>query len=126
VIEVDKDSITLQDLSDNLKVDKVHVSLCARWIQGPLSNLTPLEAAIRDTGSYIVEMVLDRNFNPKVPNKKTEWSFLTKWVGHKEPTWQVWKIMRTLGKTHEYLRAGIGRPDMIPKNVSIEEGHEND
>ena len=59
VIEVDKDSITLLDLNDNLEADKVHVSLCARWIQGSSSNLTPLEAAKRDTGSYIVEKILD-------------------------------------------------------------------
>jgi hypothetical protein len=78
--------------------------------------MPPLEAAIRDTISYIVEKVLDMKINKSNSNKFGDWAFLTKWVGHVEPTWQEWSVMRQLDMTHEYLRS-VRKVKYIPPKI---------
>jgi hypothetical protein len=70
-------------------------------------TLGDLHEAVRDTKSYIVERILDMKINKSKPNKFGDWAFLTKWVGHAEPTWPEWSVMRLLDKMLEYLRSVV-------------------
>ena len=113
VLSYDKDTYTLQDLTNPNRTMKVHVSRVSEFRYDP-TQVDPAEIALTDASSFVVHSILNHRYQGTLRKKLTQSSrksdieFLVKWEGYDDPndnTWEPWSELRTVKATHDYLRA---------------------
>jgi hypothetical protein len=111
VVNQKDDIVTVQNLLDNKLTDH-HVSLIQPYITSDM-QLPPEEVATWDDGVYEVEEIREHKGNVK---DKSSLTFLVKWAGYEEMTWEPWEHVRFNVKLHEYLKKHKLKR-LIPKSM---------
>jgi len=95
---------TLRDLVTT-KTVFTHVSRL-REFHYDKERVDPLAIAVKDSGQYLVERILDHKGYTGKGNQRqiSKLTFLVKWVGYEEPDWQPWKNLHKNFLTHEYMK----------------------
>jgi hypothetical protein len=74
-------------------------------------RINPQEIATKDKEVYLVEAITDHQGTRARPAQMT---FLVKWIGYPEPTWQPWSDVRDNFVLHNYLRDN-NLKSLVPK-----------
>ena len=109
---------TLRDLVTT-KTVFTHVSRL-REFHFDKERVDPLAIAVKDSGQYLVESILDHKGYTGKGNYRqiSKLLFLVKWVGYEEPDWQPWKNLHRNFLTHEYMKDFPYLAKKIPKRYT--------
>jgi hypothetical protein len=99
VISHQNGSYLLRDLV-NGKAIPAHVSRIRPWV----GTSNPTDAALRDTGAYLVESIVAHRGS--IARNRSNLFFHVKWVGYdlSDTDWEPWKNFHTNAVVHQYLR----------------------
>jgi hypothetical protein len=77
------------------------------------NGLQPEEVALKDTGEFRVDSILQHTGDPK---RKSGMDFYVRWIGYDDShnLWLPWSSLRNNPKLHNYLHIA-GLPQLIPK-----------
>jgi hypothetical protein len=78
-------------------------------------NTNPLEVALSDDQSFLVEDILNHRFVGNKRKIKSNLQFQIRWKGVNEPTWEPWRNCAKLQKVHQYLRVHPQLKKFAPK-----------
>ena len=76
----------------------------------------PLEIALADNESFLVEKILKHRFTDSQNKIKSNLQFLIKWKGLNDPSWEPWKNTSKLILVHEYLNSKRELKKFLPKD----------
>ena len=104
VVSFKKDQYVLQDLVHPDRHMTVNVTRLRPFPHDP-ARVNPAEVALLDRQEFIVEEIL-KHRGPKIQRgvTKSKLSFLVKWVGYPEPTWEPWGNLKKVEALHQYLK----------------------
>ena len=95
----DRDVYTTQNLVTN-KLEDFKVHDLQPFYYDP-EHVNPEDIAQRDLQMFEVEAINDHKGNP---NYKTRMTFLVKWAGYDQQTWEPWDNLKTNAILHQYLK----------------------
>ena len=83
-------------------------------------RVDPLTIAVKDSGQFLVERILDhKGYTGKGMHKIiSKLQFLVKWVGYEQPDWQPWSNLHKNLLTHDYMRTIPCLAKKIPKRYT--------
>ena len=82
------------------KIEDFHIKILSPY-HFDANHHNPLDAAIVDTQSYIIEAIKDHIFEGA--RNKTNLKFLVKWAGSHDETWEYYKNVSKVQLVHTYL-----------------------
>jgi hypothetical protein len=103
---------TLFNMVDN-KEEIHHIKTLHPYQYDVTNGLQPEEVALKDTGEFRVDSILQHTGDPK---RKSGMDFYVRWIGYDDShnLWLPWSSLRNNPKLHNYLHIA-GLPQLIPK-----------
>jgi len=105
---------TCENLVTN-KLEDFHVTNLQPFIYDE-TKINPLEIALADNESFLVEKILRHRFTDSQNKIKSNLQFLIKWKGLNDPSWEPWKNTSKLILVHEYLNSKRELKKFLPKD----------